>query len=102
MSVVLHIQDHGSWACNPFESLLDDDEICIVKEIGNSILWIVFDGSNVQGKLDHNNAARTIEAPLVMPPELVKMRTDAFISDVLDPFRRHLEKFWSVEHTDKN
>ena len=36
-----------------------------------------------------------------MPAELVKMRTGAFISDVLDPFRQHLEKFWSAEQIDQ-
>ena len=36
-----------------------------------------------------------------MPVELVKMRTGAFISDVLDPFRQHLEKFWSAEQIDQ-
>ena len=34
MSVVLHIQDQGSWARDIFESLHDDDKIHVVKEIG--------------------------------------------------------------------
>ena len=41
----------------------------------------------MQAKRNHNKAAKTIEALPIMPAELVKMRTDVFISDVLDPFR---------------
>ena len=36
-----------------------------------------------------------------MHAELVKMRTGAFISDVLDLFRQHLEKFCSAEQIDQ-
>ena len=36
-----------------------------------------------------------------MPPKLAKMRTCAFINDVLDLFRQHLEKFWSAEQIDQ-
>ena len=97
MSVVLHIQDQGSWARDPLESVHDDDKIHIVNKIGNFVLWILSDGSKVQAKRDHNNVARTIEAPPVIPAALVKMRTCAFTSDVLDPFRQHLEKLWSAE-----
>lgn len=43
----------------------------------------------------------TIEALPVMLTELLKMRTCAFISNVLDPFRQHLEKFWSAEQITK-
>ena len=92
MSVVLHIQDLGLWARELFESPPDDDKIRVVKEIGIFVLWIVSDGSKVQDERDHNNTARTIEAPPVMPAELGKIQTGAFISDVLDPFRQHLEK----------
>ena len=93
MSVVLHIQDQGCWARDLFESLLDDDKIRVVKEINFFVIWIVSDGSKVQAECDHNNAAITIEALPVMPAELVKMQTGAFMNDVLDPFRQHLEKF---------
>jgi hypothetical protein len=101
MSVVLYIQYQGSWARDLFESLPDDDKIRVVKEIGIFVLWIVSDGSKVQTERDHNNTARTIEAPPVMPAELVKMRTGVFISNVLDPFRQHLENFWLAERIDQ-
>ena len=55
MSVVLHIQDQGSWTRDLFESLHDDDKIRVVKEIGIFVLWIVSDGSKVQAERDHNN-----------------------------------------------
>ena len=101
MLVVLHIQYQGSWARDLFESLPDDNKIRVVKDIGIFILWIVPDGSKVQAERDHNNDAWTIEAPPVMPAELVKMRMGVFTSDVLDPFRQHLEKLWLVEQIDQ-
>ena len=38
MSVLLHIQNQGSWARDLFESLLDDDKIRVVKDIGVFVL----------------------------------------------------------------
>lgn len=93
MSVVLDIQDHGCWACDLFDNLPNVDKICVVKEIGIFVIWIVSDGSRVQAKRNHKNATITIEEPPVMPAKLVKMQTGAFISNVLDPFHQHLEKF---------
>ena len=74
LSIVLHIKDQGSRTCDLFESLYDDDKIRVVKEIGIFVLWIVSNGLKVQAERDHNNIARTIEAPPVMPAELVRCK----------------------------
>ncbi|CAK9860022.1 unnamed protein product [Sphagnum jensenii] len=49
----------------------------------------------VQAERDSNNNARELEAPHVMPADLVKIRPTTFIQDVLDPYRTHLLKHWS-------
>jgi len=100
MSIVLHILNQGSWDRDLFESLPHDDKIHVVKNIGIFVMWIVSDGLKVQAERDHNNAVMIIEAPPVMFAELVKMQTGAFINDVFDPFRQHLEKLWSAEQID--
>ncbi|CAK9861010.1 unnamed protein product [Sphagnum jensenii] len=41
---------------------------------------------------DSNNNARELEAPPVMPTDLVKMRPGVFISEVVDQYRGHLTK----------
>ena len=69
MSIVLYIQDQGSWARDLFKSLPDDDKIRVVKEIEIFVIWIMSDGSKVQAERDHNKAAKTIETPPGMPAE---------------------------------
>ena len=67
-----------------------------------NLAWRLFNiHHHVQVEHDHNNVAKTLEAPPIMLAELVKMWTDAFIRNVLDPFRQHLEKFWSTEQIDQ-
>jgi hypothetical protein len=62
---------------------------------------IVVDGLQIQAKRDSNNNARELEAPLVMPVDLIKMRPSVFISEVVDQYRGHLAKHWSVDLIDK-
>jgi hypothetical protein len=50
---------------------------------------------------DSNNNARELEAPPVMPADLVKMCPGVFISEVVDQYRGHLTKHWSADLIDK-
>jgi hypothetical protein len=59
------------------------------------------DGLQIQMERDSNNNARELEAPPVMPVDLIKMRPDVFISDVVDQYRGHLTKHWSADLIDK-
>ncbi len=59
------------------------------------------DGLQIQAERDSNNNARELEAPLVMPADLVKMRPGVFINEVVDQYRGHLTKHWSADLIDK-
>jgi hypothetical protein len=61
----------------------------------------VAEGSKVQAERNSNNNASALEAPPVMPAELSKLRTGAFINDVVDPYRPHVMKFWTADDIDK-
>ncbi|ETV75064.1 hypothetical protein H257_10663 [Aphanomyces astaci] len=40
-------------------------------------------------------------SPPVLPDQLIKLRTDALISDVLEPRRSHIMLFWSPEDVEQ-
>jgi hypothetical protein len=55
----------------------------------------------IQAERDSNNNARELEAPPVMPTDLVKMCPSVFINEVVDQYHGHLAKHWSVNLIDK-
>jgi hypothetical protein len=69
--------------------------------IGRFTLHLITGISDVQAERDSANGPARDEAPPVMPIDLVKMRTGKFISDILDPYREHVCKFWSEEDVEK-
>jgi hypothetical protein len=62
---------------------------------------ILADGLQIQAERDSNNNAREIEAPPVLPLELVKIRTGIFIKEVVDQYPVHLGKHWSQDMIDR-
>ena len=98
--VLLHIKDQGSWVRDLFIGLSDEEKSQVLQEIGKFAVSIVAEGSQVQAERDGNNNTSKLEAPPVMPAELVKLRTGAFISDVVDPYRQHMMKFWTLDEID--
>jgi hypothetical protein len=55
----------------------------------------------IQAERDSNNNARELEAPPVMPTDLVKMHPGVFISEIVHQYRGHLAKHWSVDLIEK-
>jgi len=99
-SIVMHIQDQGSWVHDLYNVLSNTDKQTTLKEITIFGISIVANISQVQAECDSNNNAWELEAPPIMPADLVKIRPAAFIQDVLDPYRAHLSKHWSQQHID--
>jgi len=99
-SVVMHIQDQGSWVRDLYNALSDTDKQTTLKEITIFGISIVVNVSQVQAERDSNNNAWELEAPHVMPADFVKICPVAFIQDVLDPYRAHLLKHWSQQQID--
>jgi hypothetical protein len=99
-SVVMHIQDQGSWVRDLYNALFDTDKQTTLKEITIFGISIVANVSQVQAERDSNNNAKELEAPPVMPADLVKIRPAAFILNMLDPYHAHLSKHWSQQQID--
>jgi len=95
--VVMHIHDQGSWAHDLYNKLSDIEKQQTLQEISIFSLSIVADGLQIQAERDSNNNARELEAPPVMPADLVKMRPSVFINEVMDQYRGHLAKHWSAD-----
>ena len=68
--------------------------------VGRFGLFLTAAGLHIQAERDPQNNPRELEAPHVLPYELVKLRHGEFVTDVVDPFRGHLAKFWNVDMID--
>ncbi|CAK9863104.1 unnamed protein product [Sphagnum jensenii] len=66
-SVVMHIQDQGSWVRDLYNALSDIDKQTTLKEITIFGISIVANVSQVQAKRDSNNNVRELEAPMLCP-----------------------------------
>jgi len=60
-------------------------------------MFIVVGCERVKAERDGNNNASELDAPPVVPHELVKVVLRHFISDVLNIYRPCLDRFWSEE-----
>ncbi|KAH9263831.1 hypothetical protein BASA83_012759 [Batrachochytrium salamandrivorans] len=85
-SVIMHIHDQGSWVRDLHSSLSDFNQQSTLEEVAN--------GLQIQAERDSNNNARELEAPPVMPADLIKLRFALFIKNILDPYRNHVAKHW--------
>jgi hypothetical protein len=72
-----------------------------LQEISIFSLSIVADGLQIQVERDSNNNAMELEAPPVMPSNLVKMHPGVFINEIVDQYHGHLPKHWSTNLIDK-
>ncbi|CAK9233065.1 unnamed protein product [Sphagnum troendelagicum] len=100
-AVVMHIRDQGSWARDLYNELFDIEKQQTLQEISIFSLSIVADRLQIQVECDSNNNAKELEAPPVMPADLIKMRPGVFINEVVDQYRGHLAKHWSADLIDK-
>jgi hypothetical protein len=100
-AIIMHICDQGSWARDLYNELFDIEKQQTLQEISIFSLSIVADELQIQAERDSNNNARELEAPLVMPVDLVKVHPGVFISEVVDQYRGHLAKHWSADLIDK-
>lgn len=51
----------------------------------------------MRAEREDSNRAASDDAPPVLPDQFSLMRTSAFIKNLLDPFRKHLEKRWQLK-----
>ena len=95
-AIIALILDQGSWARDLFYDTREDEQDHVLQEVGNFALHLVSAGLQIQAERDSENNPRELEAPYVMPHELVKLRHSAFVGDVVDTYRNHLAKHWTI------
>jgi hypothetical protein len=61
------------------------------------VMELVVDLHDIKAKQDDTNRPLDLDASLVLPAQLVKLRTNVLIWEVLDLFHAHISKFWLVE-----
>ena len=94
-SIKNHIADQGSWILNIFSRCNARAKNLISESVGLFCLHLVIGFENVKAERDGNNLPSDLENPPVYPAELVKLRTGAFISNVLNIYRQRIEMFWT-------
>jgi hypothetical protein len=57
------------------------------------VMELVTNLQDVKAKQNDANRPLDSNVPLVLPTQLIKLRTGVFIREVLNPFRTHISKF---------
>ncbi len=70
-------------------------------QISQFALFIIAGCDRVKAERNGNNNTSELDAPPVVPHELVKVAPRHFISDVLNIYRPRLDHFWSEEEIDE-
>ena len=96
-TIARHIEDQGSFVRNLYVLLEAADQMAVVNQIATCAMALVAGLQSVKAERDNNNRPSEKDAPPVLPGQLVKLRHGAFLSDVLDPHRRHASSSWSEE-----
>jgi hypothetical protein len=65
-------------------------------EISDFSLSTMVESSKVQSERNDSSNASALEAPPVMPAELIKLGTCAFISEFFAPYREHAMRISTV------
>ncbi|CAM6031650.1 unnamed protein product [Sphagnum compactum] len=99
--IIEHIKDQGSFSQECYADLDENNQKDVVLQISQFALFIVAGCDSVKAERDGNNNASELDAPPVVPHELVKLAPRHFISDVLNIYRPRLDRFWSKEEIDK-
>jgi hypothetical protein len=99
-SIIACIEDQRSSPRQCYEELDVVNQEFIVKEISMFAMELVVGLQDVKAKWEDVNRPLDSDAPPVLPAHLVKLRTNVFIREVLNPFRIHISKLWPVEKID--
>ena len=94
-SIREHMEDQGSVARDVMESLDAGEQTTVLCEIAAYAIHLISGISRVKAERDNRNKAAPVDAPPVLPYELVKLRTGMFIREVLDPYRVRMQDVWS-------
>ncbi|CAK9863763.1 unnamed protein product [Sphagnum jensenii] len=99
--IIEHIKDQGSFSQECYTGLDENNQKDVMVQISQFAVFIVAGCDCVKAERDGINNASELDAPPVVPHELVKVALRHFISDVLNIYRPHLDHFWSEEDIDE-
>jgi len=93
--LVNFIKDQGSYVTTYLDTMQPDEKQSMLKVLGKFVLHVIERMELVQAERNSNNEAAELVAPPVMPSKLAQIPPREFVSDLLDPHRIRLAKFWS-------
>ncbi|CAM6071911.1 unnamed protein product [Sphagnum tenellum] len=99
--LVLYVKDQGSFPKSCYKRLDALAQKEVMNQLAQYAMFIVTGLGNIHTEHDENNEPLEQDAPSVMPNQIVKLRHNDFIEQVLDLYCNHLSKFWSEESIDQ-
>jgi len=78
-----------------------DDKNDIIHTVTTYAISLVTGLMGVKAKRDGNNMCLESDASLALPAQLIAIRHDKFVNEVLEPYCDHISAFWSFEDIDQ-
>jgi hypothetical protein len=79
----------------------EDNQKDVVLQIARFVVFVITECDRIKAEWDNNNNASELDTSPIVPHDLVKVVLRHFISDVLNLYRAHLDRFWSEKEIDK-
>ncbi len=92
-AIIEHIRDEGAFTIAYYNDLDADDKNDIIRIVATYAILLVIGLMSVKAECDGNNMHLESNAPPVLPAQLIAIRHDKFVSDVLEPYRDHISAF---------
>jgi hypothetical protein len=92
-SIVAHLEDQGSFPRQCYKELDAANQELVIKEIGMFAMELIAGLQDVKAERDNANRPLDSNVLLMLLAQLIKLHTNVFIREVLDPFRAYISKF---------
>jgi hypothetical protein len=92
-TIVEHIRDQGSFVIACYNDMDADNKNDIIRTVVTYAILLVTSLMGVKVKHDGNNMRLESDVPPMLPAQLIAIRHDKFVSEVLEPYRDHISAF---------
>ncbi len=100
-AIVEHIRDQGLFAIACYNDLDANDKNDIIRIVETYAISLVIDLMGVKAECDGNNMRLESDVLRMLPAQLITIRHDKFMSEVLELYRNDILAFWSLEDVDQ-
>jgi hypothetical protein len=100
-AIVEHIRDQGLFAIACYNDLDANDKNDIIRIVETYAISLVIDLMGVKAECDGNNMRLESDVLRMLPAQLITIRHDKFVSEVLELYRNDILAFWSLEDVDQ-